>query len=56
MIVINNDEVVTFVNRAASQILDINQNDMMNQRILNVIPDSKLPDILISKNVKSINI
>lgn len=50
MIVINNDEMITFVNKAASEILDIQQIDMLNQRISNVIPDSRLPEILETKN------
>ncbi|SEP72325.1 sigma 54-interacting transcriptional regulator [Piscibacillus halophilus] len=46
MIVINNDETVTFVNDSACHILDIQKSDMLGRRILDVIPESRLPHVL----------
>ncbi|TFB23857.1 PAS domain-containing protein [Filobacillus milosensis] len=49
MIVINTNEQITFMNEAASQILNLGKEEAMQQKVLDVIPDSKLPFILKSR-------
>ncbi|NIK12394.1 sigma 54-interacting transcriptional regulator [Alkalibacillus almallahensis] len=49
MIVIGLDQTVTFVNEAAENVLNLNKDDMLEQPIQSIIPDSHLPKVMKTK-------
>ncbi|ARI77116.1 sigma 54-interacting transcriptional regulator [Halobacillus mangrovi] len=54
MIVINVDGDVSFINRSAERIVDVNRNDVVGKPVKTIIPDSRLPKVLSSKK-KEVN-
>ncbi|RPF55680.1 sigma 54-interacting transcriptional regulator [Aquisalibacillus elongatus] len=49
MIVIDTNENITFVNESASEVLGVHKRHMIKQKVTDIIPDSKLPEILHSR-------